>query len=158
MTSFDHGFAVIENCYSPFECDRIISQIDTITGAGSRCLLDNEWCQTLAATLKRRIVSTVPEIESLIAVQCTFFNKSFSNNWFVAFHQDRSIPVASTVSARDLSGWSRKESMTFVHGPDELLARMVALRLHVDDSTPDNGGTPSDPRFAQLRNAFTTGH
>jgi len=29
--------------------------------------------------------------------------------------------------------------MTFVHGSDELLANMVAVRLHLDDSTPDNG-------------------
>ena len=139
MTSLNHGFAVIENCYSQSECECIISQIDRITGAGSRCLLDNEWCQTLAASLRNRVVSTVPEIASLVAVQCTFFNKSSKSNWFVAFHQDRSIPVGSAVPTNKWSGWSRKEGMTFVHGSDELLAQMVALRLHVDDSTPDNG-------------------
>lgn len=139
MTSLDHGFTVIENCYSQSECDGIISQIDKITGAGSRCLLDNEWCQTLAASLKNRVVSTVPEIASLVAVQCTLFNKSSTSNWFVAFHQDRSIPVGPAVSENKWSGWSRKEGMTFVHGPDELLAQMVALRLHIDDSTADNG-------------------
>lgn len=29
--------------------------------------------------------------------------------------------------------------MTFVYGTDELLSDMVAVRLHLDDSTPDNG-------------------
>jgi ectoine hydroxylase-related dioxygenase (phytanoyl-CoA dioxygenase family) len=29
--------------------------------------------------------------------------------------------------------------MTFVHGPDELMDQLLALRLHLDDSTPDNG-------------------
>lgn len=139
MASLHHGFAVIENCYSQSECDRIISQIDGITGAGSRCLLDNDWCQEIAVSLKSRIVSAVPEIASLVAVQCTFFNKSSSSNWFVAFHQDRSIPVGSAVSTDKWTGWSRKEGMTFVHGPDELLAQMVALRLHIDDCTADNG-------------------
>lgn len=72
-------------------------------------------------------------------VQCTYFNKSVLNNWFVAFHQDRSIPVAASVPADRWSGWSQKEGMTFIHGPDELLSQMLAIRLHIDDSTPDNG-------------------
>ena len=139
MKSLEHGFTVIENCYSRSDCVHIGSQIDKITGAGSRCLLNKQWCQTLAVSLKDRVVSTIPELESLVAVQCTFFNKSSSSNWFVAFHQDRSIPVGSGVPENKWPGWSRKEGMTFIHGPDELLAQMVALRLHIDDSTPDNG-------------------
>ena len=139
MTLLDHGFAIIEDCYSRSECDGIIAQIESITGVGTRCLLDNDWCQTLATSLRDRVASTVPEIRSLVAIQCTFFNKSTAKNWFVAFHQDRSIPVGSTVSANDWSGWSRKEGMTFVHGTDKLLAQMIALRFHIDDSTPDNG-------------------
>jgi ectoine hydroxylase-related dioxygenase (phytanoyl-CoA dioxygenase family) len=111
----------------------------TTAGAGSRCLLDNEWCQTLASTLQNRVSSTVTEIRSLVAVQCTFFNKSPDSNWFVAFHQDRSIPVASSVAQDKWSGWSCKEGMTFIHGPDTLLAKMLALRLHIDKSGPDNG-------------------
>jgi hypothetical protein len=139
MTSLDHGSATIENCYSRSECDGIIGEIETIKGAGTRCLLDNDWCQTPAASLRKRVASIVPEIGSLAAVQCTFFNKSRANNWFVAFHQDRSIPVGSQVPADEWPGWSRKEGMIFVHGPDELLGQMIALRLHVDDSTTDNG-------------------
>ena len=29
--------------------------------------------------------------------------------------------------------------MTFIHGPDELLDQMIAVRLHIDDCTADNG-------------------
>ena len=139
MTSLDHGFAVVENCYTAAECDRFLSQMPTTAAAGSRCLLDSEWCQTLARTLKNRVSSTAPGIGALVAVQCTFFNKSPDTNWFVAFHQDRSIPVASSVVKDKWSGWSRKEDMTFIHGPDQLLAEMLALRLHIDNSGPDNG-------------------
>ena len=139
MTSLEHGFAVIENCYPQADCAHIGLQLDKITGAGSRCLLKNQWCQTLAVSLKDRAVSTIPELQSLVPIQCTFFNKSSSSNWFVAFHQDRSIPVGAGVSENKWPGWSRKEGMTFIHGPDKLLAQMVALRLHIDDSAPDNG-------------------
>lgn len=81
----------------------------------------------------------IPELGKLVAVQCTFFNKSPTSNWLVAYHQDRSIPVAMSLSACGWSGWSQKEGMTFIHGPDELLDQMIAVRLHVDDCTADNG-------------------
>jgi ectoine hydroxylase-related dioxygenase (phytanoyl-CoA dioxygenase family) len=139
MASLVDGFAVIENCCSQAECDSIAARLETITGAGTRCLLDNDWCQTLSMTLKNRLTTTISEISRLAAVQCTFFNKSTKSNWFVAFHQDRSIPVASSETAKDWPGWSHKEGMTFVHGPDELLADMIAVRLHIDDCTTDNG-------------------
>ena len=139
MTSLAQGFAVIEECRTESECDAIITELETVSGAGTRCLLDNEWCQSLATSLKKQLAATIPDISPLVAVQCTFFNKSPTSNWFVAYHQDRSIPVSSSVSATDWSGWSQKEGMTFVHGPDEVLAQMIAVRLHVDDCTQNNG-------------------
>ncbi|WP_205855137.1 phytanoyl-CoA dioxygenase family protein [Pirellula sp. SH-Sr6A] len=139
MTSLVHGFTVMENCCSHAECDDIAARLKTVTGAGTRCLLDIDWCQTLAMTLRERLAVTIPDIRDLAAVQCTFFNKSAMNNWFVSHHQDRSIPVASSESIKGLPGWSRKEGQTYVHGPDDLLANMIAIRFHVDDSTSDNG-------------------
>lgn len=139
MTLLTHGFAVVEHCCSQAECNAIASDLEAINGAGTRCLLDSDWCQSLSMTLKNRLALTIPEIIPLVAVQCTFFNKSAANNWLVAYHQDRSIPVAPSESSKDCPGWSQKEGMTFIHGPDELLAAMIAIRLHVDDSTSDNG-------------------
>ena len=133
------GFSIIENCFSRPECDSIILHLDSITGAGSRCVLNKGWCQALASAIRNRVAKSIPELGRMVAVQCTFFNKSPTINWLVAYHQDRSIPVAAFVSASDWSGWSQKEGMTFIHGPDELLDQMIAVRLHVDDCTADNG-------------------
>ena len=139
MTLRDAGFTIIENCCAPSECDDIVIQLGTISGPGTRCLLDDSWCQTLSALLKRRVARAIPEISSLVAVQCTLFNKSSASNWLVTFHQDRSIPVAPSVVSPTWPGWSQKEGMTFIHGTDELLAQMVAVRLHVDPCTSGNG-------------------
>ncbi len=169
MTLFDQGFAVIENCFSQPACDAIIEQLDAIFGIGTRCLLDYEWCQSLATPLKGRVEKSIPEIASLVAVQCTFFNKSPNSKWFVAYHQDRSIPVLSSVSSEDWPGWSQKEGTTFVHGPDELLSEMIAVRLHLDDSTVNNGplrviagshsaGTLSPEDAAKLRDSADEHH
>jgi len=137
--SFEQGFTVIADCCSASECDGVRTHIDQIVGGGSRALLARTWCQTLANTLREFAARSVPELRSLIAVQCTYFNKSPTSNWFVAFHQDRSIPVESNVTSEQWPGWSRKEGMTFIHGPDELLADMIAIRLHIDPSGQDNG-------------------
>lgn len=150
MTLFDQGFAVIENCFSQPACDAIIEQLDAIFGIGTRCLLDYEWCQSLATPLKGRVEKSIPEIASLVAVQCTFFNKSPNSKWFVAYHQDRSIPVLSSVSSEDWPGWSQKEGTTF-RGREP---RRPPATWTAEPRVPDR----SQPRHAARRLAVATSH
>ncbi|HEY9106513.1 MAG TPA: phytanoyl-CoA dioxygenase family protein, partial [Roseateles sp.] len=58
----------------------------------------------------------------------------------VAPHQDLAIPVAGRVEHEPLRGWSVKAGRHFVLAPAEVLAQMVALRLHLDDATEADGG------------------
>lgn len=164
MVTLEDGFATIAGCFTVPECDSLIERLDPISRAGTRCLLEHDWCRACARMLRSRVANLIPEVSSLVAVQCTYFNKLPERNWLVAYHQDRSIPVALTADVACFTGASEKEGMTFVHGPDELLERMLALRLHLDDCTPDNGplrvlphthrrGTLSSQAIADLRNA-----
>lgn len=139
MAELEHGFAVVAECCTPSECDNLLTQLAPITTAGTRCLLDHDWCQDMANDLRVRLMTSLPSLHALVAVQCTYFNKSSDRNWLVAYHQDRSIPIASSEEHKALPGWSQKEGMTFIHGPDVLLAQMIAIRLHLDDCTSDNG-------------------
>lgn len=102
--------------------------------AGERDLLDHAWCQALA----RRLRGCLPV--ELVAVQCTLFEKSSARNWLVTPHQDLAIPVAARVEHAALRGWSLKAGRHFVLAPGDLLARMLALRLHLDDATTADGG------------------
>jgi hypothetical protein len=72
-------------------------------------------------------------------VRGILFDKNPAANWKVAWHQDRSIAVRER---RDIAGfgpWSVKEGVVHVQPPAEILARMLTLRLHLDDCDPDNG-------------------
>jgi ectoine hydroxylase-related dioxygenase (phytanoyl-CoA dioxygenase family) len=43
---------------------------------------------------------------------------------------------------RDVAGWgpwSTKSGVTYVHAPSRVLESVIALRVHLDDSTADNG-------------------
>jgi hypothetical protein len=74
-----------------------------------------------------------------IAVQCNYFEKTDLNNWAVAMHQDTIIPVAARVAHPALKGWSIKHGQHFVQAPESVLEQMLALRLHLDDCSADNG-------------------
>lgn len=108
------------------------------------------------------VIQEQSELEEIIdaAIDCnakklelcfyrTYFNKTATSDWLVAFHQDRSIPVMPSAAAQQQSGWSQKEGMTFVHGPDILLKQLIAVRLHLDDSTLENGPLRVIPRSHQ---------
>jgi hypothetical protein len=74
-------------------------------------------------------------------VRGLLFDKTPDANWKVAYHQDRSIAVATRGDA-DVPGfgpWSTKAGVTHVQPPAELLERMITVRLHLDDCGPDNG-------------------
>lgn len=76
---------------------------------------------------------------SAIPFRATLFDKSPSSNWLVVWHQDTALPL---IERRDIDGWgpwSVKAGVTYAHAPASALARVVALRLHLDDSDAGNG-------------------
>lgn len=101
--------------------------------AGTRCLLQHQWCRDLAATLRQHAALQALLPAGHVATQCTFFEKSAHRNWLVATHQDLSIAVAEPVDAPGLNGWSQKEGVWYVQAPATVLEQLVAVRLHLDD-------------------------
>jgi ectoine hydroxylase-related dioxygenase (phytanoyl-CoA dioxygenase family) len=156
VSTLRQGFAVIPDVFDALEVDRIADLLAGYESVGTRCLLDCPWCQETAGAIQERLNASIPELQSLCAVQCTFFNKTADANWFVAFHQDRSAPVSDD-TLPTAKGWSRKEGMTFIQPPDSVMCRMLALRLHVDDCNSDNGplrvlpGTHTEGTLSQER-------
>ena len=134
------GVAFVRGALPPEACDRIARHVDAgPPGAGTRCLLAAPWCADLAAQLMRhpRVREALPA--KAVAVQCTLFEKSAARNWLVPIHQDLSIPVAHRVDHPALTGWSLKEGGLFVQPPDDVLAQLLAVRVHVDACGEDAG-------------------
>lgn len=108
-------------------------------GAGSRNMLLHAGCAALVDTLRRRLVAVGAIAADAVAVQCTLFRKTADCNWKVPYHQDLSIPVAGRVAHPALSGWSSKEDGDYVQPPAALLARTLAVRLHLDACGASDG-------------------
>lgn len=75
----------------------------------------------------------------MVPVRSILFDKTPDENWPVAWHQDLTIAVEKEHKVDGYGPWSRKDSVTHVQPPVELLERMVTIRLHLDDTPARNG-------------------
>lgn len=137
----DVGFVVTPSSPGPAAADAIESELNRMSTSrvGTRNLLELGWCRGVVEHLR-----AAPEMRELlpdasVAVQCTLFDKTPEENWLVALHQDLGIPVSDRVDHPGLGAWSVKEGRNFVQPPAELLAQLVAVRIHVDECGPANG-------------------
>lgn len=135
------GVAVLHGVLDRDRCDQLIPEIGIVDNrrVGTRRLLEQPWCQDVARSLQTN--PTVRQLlgDALVAVQCTYFEKSVDQNWLVALHQDLSIPVRERVEHEVCTGWSEKEGVIFVQPPVEILEQLVAVRVHLDESHSANG-------------------
>ena len=129
-----NGCSFIPQLLSAPECEAIAARLTSMPNesVGTRCLLSQPWCHTLAIEIRNKpeLAALIPE--NYVATQCTYFQKSVDRNWLVAMHQDLSIPVAQRVDEPALTGWSEKEGALYVQAPVELAQTLVAVRLHID--------------------------
>jgi Phytanoyl-CoA dioxygenase (PhyH) len=72
-------------------------------------------------------------------VRAIYFDKSPANNWFVTWHQDRTVAVSERFAAEGWNPWSLKAGAWHVQPPLAVLEQMVTIRLHLDDATASNG-------------------
>lgn len=78
-------------------------------------------------------------------VRAVAFNKTAATNWFVPWHQDRTIVVPERHTAAGFRHWSERAGEFHVEPPVDVLERMVTLRIHVDACDEDNGPLEAVP-------------
>jgi len=71
-------------------------------------------------------------------VRAILFDKTGANNWSLAWHQDRTICVREWREVEGFGPWTTKGQAPHVAPPAALLARMVTVRVHLDDVPEDN--------------------
>jgi ectoine hydroxylase-related dioxygenase (phytanoyl-CoA dioxygenase family) len=63
------------------------------------------------------------------------------------------IAVTAQIETPGFTGWSMKDGALHVHPPEEILASMITLRLHLDDCDASNGALkviPGSHRFGKI--------
>lgn len=65
-------------------------------------------------------------------VRAILFDKSNVNNWALPWHQDRTIAVVARRDVEEFGPWTVKAGLQHVAPPQDLLAKMITLRAHLD--------------------------
>jgi hypothetical protein len=74
-----------------------------------------------------------------VAVNATLFDKADGRNWKVPYHQDVTVRLKERVEVPGYGPWWEKSGVPHVWPPAEVIGRMLAVRVHLDDCGPDNG-------------------
>jgi Phytanoyl-CoA dioxygenase (PhyH) len=139
----DVGFSITERVFDPLEMVRVrkaIARCDlSRTKAGTRHVLRVPSVRTLANHPTLMNLAATFLGDRPIPFRATLFDKSAASNWLVTWHQDTALPLQRRVNDAGWGPWSVKGSVLHAIAPAEALATVVALRVHLDDSTGTNG-------------------
>lgn len=143
MGQDDQGYSIYEQV---FERTEMVSAVERLaqaemarTKAGARHVLTVPVVRALATD--RRLVNIAAQFvgPEPAAFRATLFEKSLTSNWLVVWHQDTALPLRSRIDGCAWGPWSIKAGVLYAHAPAWALERVVALRVHLDDSTAANG-------------------
>jgi Phytanoyl-CoA dioxygenase (PhyH) len=147
------GFAIIESILAP---ERVVELIDVTRtcfltehdgvlrrGGEVYGVRDLVWrvgeIRQLSET--RELLDIVEAIlgPGAFVVRGLFFDKTPTTNWNLPWHQDMTLAVKARCDVAGFGPWTLKAGIPHVHGPADLLARMVTIRLHLDDCRSHSG-------------------
>lgn len=134
---------MIPGVLSRSECDQLTEALASAfvvrSRAGIRHLMANRDVARLASD--QRLIDLAMSWLGTAAIpfRATLFDKSSSTNWLIPWHQDTALPLKSRLERPGWGPWSRKGSATYAHAPAWALSRVIALRIHLDDSNAANG-------------------
>jgi ectoine hydroxylase-related dioxygenase (phytanoyl-CoA dioxygenase family) len=139
----DPGYAIQPPVLEHAEMTRVLDALANAplarTRAGVRHVLAVPAVRRLA--IDARLIAIAARLvgPSPIPFRATLFDKTPEANWLVPWHQDTALPLRSRIDDAEWGPWSIKAGVLYAHAPAWALETVVALRVHLDDSTAVNG-------------------
>lgn len=135
------GFAVADVALSREQCDHIALSLPAVIAARGcvRGLISHP--TVLQLLLHKQLGAYLRSLvgRELVAVKATLFDKTVESNWRAQWHQDRLIAIRERMHVAGYGPWSMKSGVPHVEPPNSVLEQMLAARIYLDDSGPDNG-------------------
>src|SRR6266850_1459823 len=138
-----HGFAIVERVFETAEIDSVSTCLThaslSRSRAGARHAMQNPAVASLARDARLMRIATCVLGPSVVPFRATLFDKLPTANWLVVWHQDTALPLRKRQDASGWGPWSVKGGIVYAHAPSAALDHVLALRIHLDDSTARNG-------------------
>jgi hypothetical protein len=139
----DLGFRIVSGVLDPGDASHLLRMLEasplTRSRAGARHLMKHPAVSDVANDPRLLAIASGFLGPSAVPYRATLFDKSSERNWLVTWHQDVALPLQDRRDVPGWSSWSIKSGITYAHAPATALSRVVALRLHFDDSRENNG-------------------
>lgn len=145
-----HGYGIVEHVLTPHQIEGLRESITALPSSsavrrrsrvyGVRNLLElsSDVCALASSPALWRIATAVLG-ERTFATRAVFFDKNPDANWALGWHQDSVISVTEKIDTPGFLAWGQKAGVWQVQPPAAELAKMVALRVHLDDCGEENG-------------------
>jgi ectoine hydroxylase-related dioxygenase (phytanoyl-CoA dioxygenase family) len=139
----ENGFAVVPVAFEHEPLQKLVAEIEATAPRRSRAGLRHALrlppvaafaCHSLLIGLAQEILGP-----QAFPFRATLFDKSPHANWLVVWHQDTALPLLKHIEQQGWGPWSVKDGVHYAHAPSEGLNQLLALRIHLDDSTESNG-------------------
>jgi len=139
----DEGYGLIPGIFAREEIGGLLGQLQHAQLPRSRAGVRHAMKSPLVARIAQdepmmRIARAILG-EAAIPFRATLFEKLPVSNWLVAWHQDTALPLTERKETPGWGPWSVKDGVIYAHAPAAALEQVLALRLHFDDSTAQNG-------------------
>jgi hypothetical protein len=136
----DSGYSITPGVITPEECDGLLRELSSRAGrAGTRHLMSNPAVARMGSDERMLWIAKRFVGATAVPFRATLFEKTGQSNWLIAWHQDRGLTLLQKFDASDWGPWTVKNDVLHALAPAWALERVIALRLHLDDSTAENG-------------------
>lgn len=136
------GWAVTSPVLTSDVVAALRADMASIAGAnrgGARNLLELASVRALACDPRVRGLAAAVLGPECFAVRALFFDKTAAANWKVVWHQDLTVTAARRKEVPGYGPWTEKAGVPHVQPPVSVLEGMLAIRVHLDACTTDNG-------------------
>jgi ectoine hydroxylase-related dioxygenase (phytanoyl-CoA dioxygenase family) len=138
-----NGFEIIPGILASAEADGLLEDLHAAlagrTRAGARHALRHPCVRKLSEDSRLIVLAREVLGRDAFPFRATLFDKSPQSNWLVVWHQDTALPLRERRDHPEWGPWSVKDGVTYAHAPAAALGRVLALRVHLDDSLAENG-------------------
>ena len=139
----EQGFGILPSVLAQQDVDDLVEVLSQANLPRSRAGVRHAMKLATVAAMARgsRLLEITQQIlgSSAFPFRATLFDKSPTANWLVVWHQDTALPLRERRDTPGWGPWSVKDGVIYAHAPANALSQVLALRVHLDDSTSENG-------------------